>query len=358
MIRKTIKVLAFNVLTYFLFFYVCLFNANADLKFFTCDRSYLWIGDYDDFKSKIIDSLYKKNSDLLNIDEDGNLKLLLILRPEQGDKFSYKMTSKINITENSPSTYYKDHKITRVETFYFNHRVVETDALNNTTYAISFDSIVINTKTATVDSSFNNYYNTNIKNTSRDSDEYLFYNLISGEKFYAKVSLNGEINEISLSLGDIPDTILTNETLFKTFRNESEFLLSKQFFYTPYEVLTQGSVWERTEETEFLVFPVRKNTFYTLKGVKKINGEYVTLIREEASGEFPEKMIEETEFTVKLTASQFGSEGYIQLNVSKGCIEKIESKNNIFLSMNIYSLGGDGTSRQRVSEELLIERLD
>ncbi|MFC2093375.1 hypothetical protein ACFLSV_05695 [Bacteroidota bacterium] len=303
----------------------------------------------------IIDS---NNSDLFSIDGNGNLKIMLFYRPNESEIFNYKMTTKISTFENSLPTNYVDLKTTRETLFYFKHKVVNIDTLFKITYTIKFDSVIVNTSVSSADTSFNEYYNSNTNNQYQNNDEYLLYNLISEEEFTLTVSQNGDIMEITGLTENTFDSIYTNAGLLSDIQKNIESILSQQFLYTSDEDLSVGSTLKKTEDTEFLIFPIRKNIFYTLKGVKKLQDNYIAFISEEIYADFLEKEQDETNYLIKLTASHFGGEGVVQFNISKGCLEKIERKSSVFLNMNIYSDNGDGTSRQRVEEEFLLERVE
>jgi len=268
------------------------------------------------------------------------------------------MTTKLSTFENSLPTNYKDLNTTRETILYFKHKVINIDTLFNITYTIKFDSVIVNTSVSSAETSFYEYYNSNIKNKYQNNDEYLLYKLISDEEFTITISQNGDIREITGLMGNAFDSIYTNAELLSGIQKNIESILSLQFLFTPNEEFMMGSKWQRIVDTEFLIFPIRKNIFYTLKGVKEIQDNYIAFISEESNADFLEKEQDETNYLIKLTASHFGGEGLIQFNISKGCLEKIESKNSIFLNMNIYSHSGDGTSRQRVEEEFLLERID
>lgn len=321
-------------------------NIYAEEKIYNCHNL--------DSLVPIIDS---KNSDLFSIDENGNLNVLLFYRPNESEIFNYKMTTKISTFENSLSTNYNDLNTTRETTLYFKNKIINIDKSFNITYAIEFDSVIVNTSVSSADTSFYEYYNSNIKNKYQNNDEYLLYKLISDEEFTLTVTQNGDVREITVLTRNTFDSVYTNTELRLDLQKNIESILSQQFLFTPNEELMMESKWQRIEDTEFLIFPIRKNIFYTLKGVKEIQDNYIAFISEESNADFLEKEQDETNYLIKLTASHFGGEGVIQFNLSKGCLEKIESKNSIFLNMNIYSHSGDGTSRQRVEEEFLLERI-
>ena len=322
-------------------------NIHAKEKIYNCNNL-----------DSLVPMIDGKNSELFTIDENGNLKALLFYRPNESETFNYKMTTKINTFENSLPTNYKDLKTTRETLLYFKHKVINIDTSFNITYTIKFDSVIVNTSVSSADTSSYEYYNSNTKNKYQNNDEYLIYNLISDEEFTLTVSQNGDIREITGLMGNAFDSMYTNTELLLDLQKNIEFILSLQFLFTPNEESMMESKWQRIEDTEFLIFPIRKNIFYTLKGVKKIQDNYIAFISEESNADFLEKEQDETNYLIKLTASHFGGEGLIQFNITKGCLEKIESKNSIFLNMNIYSLSGDGTSRQRVEEEFLLERIE
>lgn len=324
-------------------FLVCI-NIHAKEKICNCNNL-----------DSLVPMIYGNNSDLFKTDESGNIKTLLFYRPKESDIFSYKMKTKHSTFENSLSTDYNDLNTTRETILYFKHKVINVDALFNITYTVKFDSVIVNTSVSSVDTSFNEYYNSNTSN--QNNDEYLLYNLISDEDFTLTVSQNGDIREITGLMGNAFDSVYKNSELLSDLQKNTESILSQQFLNTPNEELMMESKWQRIEDTEFLIFPIRKNIFYTLKGVKEIQDNYIAFIREEYSADFMEKEKDDTNFRIILTASHFGGEGVIQFNISNGCLEKIERKSNIFLNMNIYSSNGDGTSRQRVEEEFLLERI-
>jgi len=322
-------------------------NIHAEEEIYNCNNL-----------DSLVPMIDGKNSELFSIDENGNLKVSLFSRPNEIEIFNYKMTTKISTFENSLPTNYIDLKTTRETLFYFKHKVINIDTSFNITYTIKFDSVIVNTSVSSADTSFYEYYNSNIKNKYQNNDEYLLYKLISDEEFTLKVSQNGDIREITGLMGNTFDSMYTNAEILLDLQKNIESILSLQFLFTPNEELMMGSKWQRIEDTEFLIFPIRKNIFYTLKGVKEMQDNYIAFISEESNADFLEKEQDETNYLIKLTASHFGGEGLIQFNISKGCLEKIESKNSIFLNMNIYSHSGDGTSRERVEEEFLLERIE
>ncbi len=329
-----------------IFVFICS-NIHTEEKIYNCN-----IGD------SLLPIINGKNSDLFRIDEKGNLEVLLSLRPNEGDIFNYKMTTKFITFENSLSTDYNDLITTRETFYYFKHKVINIDTLFNITYTIEFDSIIVNTSVSSEDTSFYVHHNSNIRKQYQNNGEYLLYNLITDKEFRLTVSQNGDMLEITGLTGNIFDSIYTNTELLLGLQKNIGSVLSQQFLYTPREALTMESKWRRIEDTEFLIFPIRKNISYTLKGVKELQDNYIVFISEESNADFLEKKQDETNFLIKLTASHFGGEGVIQFNISKGCLEKIESKNSVFLNMNIYSHTGNGTSRQRVEEEFLLERIE
>jgi len=306
------------------------------------------------------------NSDFLIKDEKGT-RVSLSLKPKKGDILKYKINAKTTSKENSPMTGNKDISSTQDIFYYYTEEVNEVSSAGIITYKIKFDSISIVSTVSSNDSVLSMTYNSNIKDSIYSKPDFIQYNSIMNEEFFARVSPNGEISEtyglekvyenMFKSLGDTLSKE-QKESLKESFGKEAiKAVLQQQFQMFPDKEVYQDSTWTRSYETQILIFPVKNILSYKLKDIKEENNQTLVSIDADLNVEFIEKEIKEKQVTYKVESVNTGGKGNIIFNLSRSCITKKETSTNIDLDMKISAGGQSVKTNQNVITELKVELL-
>lgn len=284
------------------------------------------------------------NADLLKKDSLGT-KVSLVLKPKKGDILRYKMNAKTTSKEKSPMTGDKEMTSMQDIYYYYSEEVNDVTSSGIITYKIKFDSINIVSTISSSDSSVSMTYNSNIKDSAYSKPDFIQYNSIMNEEFFARVSPNGEISEtygleavyekMFKALGDT----LTNEqkeSLKDSFGKDAiRAVLQQQFQIFPENEVYMDSTWVRSYETQILIFPVKNILSYKLKEVKSENKQNMLFIDADLDVDFIEKEIKDKQMSYKVEDVKTGGKGSIVFNLSRGCLTKKETTTNIDLGMRI-----------------------
>lgn len=303
------------------------------------------------------------NADLITKDDNGT-KVSLLLKPKVGDVLKYKMNAKTTSKENSPLTEGKELTSVQDINYYYTEEVTDITTAGIVSYKITFDSITIISNLASADSSVSLTYNSNIKDSIYSKPDFLQYNAIMAEDFYARVSQNGEISDIYglekvyekmfKALGDT----LTNdqkESLKDSFgRDAIKAVLQQQFQMFPEAAVYVDSVWTRSYETQMLIFPVKNSLSYKLTEVKEENNQTILTIDADLAVDFIEKEIKDKQMSYKVENSETGGKGLIVYNITKGCVTKKETSTNLKLDMKISAGNQSVNTTQDVTTELIV----
>ncbi|MBK7446450.1 MAG: hypothetical protein IPJ45_10660 [Ignavibacteria bacterium] len=307
------------------------------------------------------------NSDLVKKDDKGT-KVTLALKPKKGDILRYKMNAKTTSKENSPMTANKDMSSAQDINYYYTEEVNDVSSAGIITYKIKFDSINVLSSVSTSDSSVSMIYNSNIKDSVYAKPDFIQYNSIMNEEFYARVSPNGEITEtyglekvyenMFKALGDTL-SMEQKESLKESFGKDAiKAVLQQQFQMFPEKEVYQDSSWTRSYETQILIFPVKNILSYKLKDIKTENNQTLLTIDADLSVDFIEKELKEKQMTYKVEDVKTGGKGNIVFNLTKGCTAKKETTTNIELGMKISAGGQSVKTTQNVLTELKVELLN
>jgi len=306
------------------------------------------------------------NSDLIKKDEKGT-RISLVKKKKKGEVFKYKMNAKTTSKEKGPMTEEKEVTSTQDIFYYYTEEVNDISSTGIITYKIKFDSISIMSTVSTSDSSLSLKYNSNVKDSVYSKPDFIQYNSIMNEEFYARVSQTGEISEIYgmeniyenmfKSLGDTL-TKEQKESLKESFGNDAvKAVLQQQFQMFPENEVYQDSTWTRSYETQILIFPVKNILSYKIKEIKDENNQITLAIEAELAVEFIEKELKDKSMNYKVEDSKTGGKGNINFNISKGCVTKKETNTNIDLNMKISAGGQSVKTFQNVMTELKVELL-
>ncbi|HAY33492.1 MAG TPA: hypothetical protein DCY06_05090 [Bacteroidetes bacterium] len=306
------------------------------------------------------------NTNLITKDDIG-VKVNLLLKPKVGDVLSYRMNAKTTSKEKSPMT--QDKEITSVQdiNYYYKEEVTEITSAGIVSYKITFDSITIISNLSSADSSVSLTYNSNIKDSIYSKPDFLQYNAIMGEDFYARVTPNGEISDVYglesvyekmfKALGDTL-TKEQKETLKDSFGKDAiKAVLQQQFQMFPDNPVYVDSSWTRSYETQMLIFPVRNSLSYKLKEVKEDNKQTFLTIDADLAVDFIEKEIKDKDMSYKVEDSKTGGKGVIIFNITKGCVTKKETNTNLDLTMKISAGSQSVKTTQNVNTELIVNLL-
>lgn len=307
------------------------------------------------------------NSDLIKKDDKGT-RVSLILKPAKGDVFKYKMNAKTSSKEKSPMT--GDKEVTSVQDifYYYTEEVNDISSGGIITYKIKFDSITIVSSASEKDSTISMTYNSNIKDSVFSKPDFIQYNSIMNEEFFARVSPQGEISEVyglekvyQNMFKSLGDTLTTDqkESLKESFGKDAiKAVLQQQFQMFPENDVYQDSTWTRSYETQMLIFPVKNVLSYKLKDIKEENNQFLVTIDAELAVDFIEKEIKEKQMSYKVEDVKTGGKGLITYNVSRGCIAKKETNTNIELGMKISAGPQSVKTVQNVTTELKVDLLN
>ncbi len=306
------------------------------------------------------------NSDLVKKDDKGT-KVSLALKPKKGDTFKYKMNAKTTSKEKSPMTGNRDMTSTQDIYYYYSEEVNDVSSAGIITYKIKFDSINIVSTVSTTDSSVSLKYDSNVKDSVFSKPDFIQYNSIMHEEFFARVSPNGEISEtyglekvyenMFKSLGDTL-TPEQKESLKDSFGKDAiRAVLQQQFQMFPEKEVYQDSSWTRSYETQILMFPVKNILTYKLKEVREDNNQTILTIDADLNVDFIEKDLKEKQVSYKVEEVKTGGKGNIIFNLSRGCVTKKETSTNIDLGMKISAGGQSMKTNQNVLTELKVELL-
>ncbi len=306
------------------------------------------------------------NSDLV-IKDDKGTKVSLVIRPKKGDVFKYRMNAKTTSKEKSPMTHEKEVISTQDINYFYTEEVNDISSSGIITYKIKFDSINIVSSAKAEDSSMSISYNSNLKDSMYSKPDFIQYNAIMGEEFYARASAQGEISEIYgmesiyqkiyKALGDTlsPEQ---KESLKDSFGNDAiKAVLQQQFQMFPQNEVYKDSTWTRSYDTQILMFPVKNILTYKLDDVKEENSQYILDIDAELAADFLEKELKEKSMTYKVEDAKTGGKGVITYNLSRGCVMKKETSTNIDLNMRISAQGQSVKTNQSVATELKVTLL-
>jgi len=305
-------------------------------------------------------------SEFLKKDESGT-RVSLIVKPKKGDIFRYRMNAKTTSKEKSPLTEDKEMTSTQDILYYYTEEVNDVSSAGIVTYKVKFDSISIASSVSTSDSSLSLKYNSNVKDSVYSKPDFIQYNSIMNEEFFARVSQNGEISEIygmekiyENMFKALGDTLTTEQkqTLKESFGNDAvKAVLQQQFQMFPEKEVYLDSSWTRSYETQILIFPVKNILSYKLKEVKEENKQVLLAIEAELAVEFIEKELKDKSMTYKVEDAKTGGKGNINFNLTRGCVTLKETNTNIDLNMKISAGGQSMKTFQNVVTELKVELL-
>lgn len=304
-----------------------------------------------------------ENSDLVVKDDKGT-KVSLMLKPKKNDVFRYKMNAKTSSKEKSPMTDDKEITSTQDINYYYTEEVNDISSSGIITYKIKFDSINIISSASSEDSSLSIIYNSNVKDSIYSKPDFIQYNSIMNEEFFARVTPQGEISEIYglekvyenmfKSLGDTLSKE-QKESLKDSFGKEAiQAVLQQQFQMFPQNEIYKDSTWTRSYETQMLIFPVKNILTYKLKDVKEDNNQYILNIDADLAVDFIEKEIKDKKMTYKVEDSKTGGKGTILFNLTKGCVVSKETGTNIDMDMKISAGPQSVKTKQTVATELKV----
>lgn len=301
------------------------------------------------------------------VKDDKGTKVSLILKPKKGDILKYKMNALTSSKEKSPMTQDQEVSSTQDIFYYYTEEVTDVASSGIITYKIKFDSINIVSAVTSKDSSLSIQYSSNVKDSVFSKPDFIQYNSIMGEEFFARVSPQGEISEIYglekvyenmyKALGDT----LTQEqktSLRESFGTDAiKAVIQQQFQMFPQTEVYKDSTWTRSYETQILIFPVKNILSYRLKDIKEENNQYLLSIDADLAVEFIEKELKEKNMSYKVEDAKTGGKGMITYNLSRGCVANKETNTNIDMNMKISAGGQSVKTFQTVTTALKVNLL-
>lgn len=318
-------------------------------------------------KSKTDNKSGALNSDLVVKDDKGT-KVTLTIKPKKGDVFKYKMNALTTSKEKGPMTNEREITSTQDINYFYTEEVNDVaDGSGIITYKIKFDSINIVSTVSSADSSIKIVYNSNVKDSVYSKPDFIQYNSIMNEDFFARVSPKGEISEIYglekvyenmfKALGDTLNDS-QKESLKSSFGKDAiQAVLQQQFQIFPESQVSLDSTWSRSYESRIMIFPVRNSLNYKLVEVKDVNNQYTLKIDADLTADFLEKDVKEEKMSYKVEEAETGGKGMIEYNLSRGCVTKKQTSTNISIGMKISAGGQSVKTKQEVNTALNIDLL-
>ncbi len=321
----------------------------------------------DEKKSEKNEQTGAANSDLVVKDEKGQ-KVTLSIKPKKGETFKYKMNAVTTSKEKGPMTNEKEITSTQDINYYYSEEVNDiAEGSGIITFKIKFDSINILSTVSSSDSTLKIIYNSNVKDSVYSKPDFIQYNAIMNEEFFARVSPKGEISEIYglekvyenmfKALGDTLNDS-QKESLKSSFGKDAiQAVLQQQFQIFPDTPVYTDSSWSRSYETQIMIFPVKNILNYKLSEIKEENKQLILKIDADLTAEFIDKDIKEEKVSYKIEDEKTGGKGIIEYNLSRGCVTSKKTSTNIELDMKISSGGQSIKTKQAVTTALNISLL-
>ncbi len=311
----------------------------------------------------------QKNSDLVIKDDKGQ-KVNLKIVPKTGDKFRYKMSAKNSSKVNSPETGGQDYTNDQEMTYYYSQEVTDVNESGYITYKMKYDSIIVISRATLRDSTISVTFNTNIKDTANSSFETMMYNALAGQDFKFRLSPKGEIadvyelekihEKIFKALGD---TLKADDKakIKESMGSEAlKSIIQNQFQKFPDKDIYKDSSWTLSSETnlsvyQVFVFPIKNLLTYKIKDIKIDKDDIIIVIDPLLGIEFIEKEYKEKGLSVKIIDSQAGGQGEVIFNLSKGCVQKKETKININLDLKLSAKGQTAKANETKTTNIIVE---
>jgi hypothetical protein len=339
---------------------VFLFAIIALLNFSSCDKKET--GDTGQSNTKPSG----QSSELIKQDDKGT-KVSLILKPKKGEVFRYKINAKTTSSEKSPLTGDKEMNSEQDINYFYTEEVNDISSAGIITYKIKFDSINIVSTVKSADSSVSIKYNSNVKDSVYSKPDFLQYNAIMNEEFFARVSQQGEVSEIYgleavydkifKGLGDTLTAEMKDE-LKNSFGKEAiTAVLQQQFQMFPQNEVYKDSTWTRSYETRILIFPVKNVLTYKISDIKEEAGKTLLTIDADLAVEFIEKEFKEKGMTYKAEEISTGGKGKIIYDITRGCVARKETSTNIDLGLRLSARGQSIMTKQKVKTQLDVQQL-
>ncbi len=118
----------------------------------------------------------------------------------------------------------------------------------------------------------------------------------------------------------------------------------------------KDSSWTFNSETTLSVFPIKNILSYKLKELKTVKGVIIGI--EATLGiEFLSKEEKQQGMNIKLSNEEAGGSGYVNIDLTKGCIVKKETTTNINMNLKLSAKGQSANSKQTLKTNLSVELL-
>ncbi len=320
-----------------------------------------------DSSNEKIDISENRNEDLIIKDEKGE-KVQLKYKPEIGDKFNYKLVIEQNSVDKSSLQKNKEVKSTQVMELYYSNQVSEINESGIITYKIHYDSVKMNVSAVSPDSSISMSYNSNKKDEATKNKDFMLFDALIGKDFKARVTHLGEVTTLYdlekvfvYIYKEYGDTLKSSdkEIVRKSIEDELKELIQTQFQIFPEKEIYVDSSWSLNQEAALGSFPAENVLTYKIASLNR--SEKGILIGLDASLDF--KVIENsikdkaTGLSYKLEDVKGEGSGKIELNLSRGCISKKDTKKLLFAVISASAKGQSARVEKKDEIKLTLELL-
>ncbi|MDX1700905.1 MAG: DUF6263 family protein [Melioribacteraceae bacterium] len=268
-----------------------------------------------------------------------------------GNRFSYKLNTQSDNTEEITADTVLANEITQNATYKMDFRVRNVDDFNTADIEVKITSIIAETifngESVTYDSKF--IYST------RERIQFVDYEAVKNIPFRISVNDIGQVVKVDgierimkniLEIQQIPDTLSseTKERMKLNISNGTLMPLTQQIF----KVLPQSSVgvdslWQLKYNTPLAVFNVENTGIYKLTGFEFGDDTLANISSTLLVNVTGDNMVKENGMTYSFSEPKLNAEGTVKYNVSKGLVEFSESVTTV--EMMMYVEGNDSNNQ-------------
>lgn len=328
------------------------------ISFYSCDKIKEQIEKKEDVSGL-------RNEDLITKDDKGE-KINLKFKPEVGDIFKYKLKINQNTTDKSSLNKNKEIKSTQTMELYYTNEVTEINESGIITFKVRYDSVKMDMSATSPDSSISMSYNSNKKDEKAKNKDFMLFDALVGKEFKARVTSSGEVTTLydlekvfEYIYKEYGDTLKSGdkEIVRKSIEDELKELIQTQFQILPEKEVYVDSSWSYNQEAALGSFPAENVLTYKIESLNR--SDKGIIINLDASLVF--KVIEnsikdkQTGLSYKLENVKGEGSGKIELNLSKGCISKKDTKKYLFA---VISASAKGQSARVVKSDEIVLSLE
>ncbi|MCX7833250.1 MAG: DUF6263 family protein [Ignavibacteria bacterium] len=330
------------------------------ISFSACDK----VKDLTDKKQQVTES---RNEDLIIKDDKGE-KVNLKFKPSLGDIFRYKLKIQQNSTDKSSLNKNKEIKSSQILELYYTNEVTEINESGIITFKVRYDSVKMDMSVSSPDSSISMSYNSNKKDEAVKNKDFMLFDALVGREFKARVTSLGEVTTLydlekvyDYIYKEYGDTLKSSdkEIVRKSIEDELKELIQTQFQMLPEKEVYVDSTWSYNQEAALGNFPAENVLTYKIESLNRtekgiIIGLDANLVFKVIESSFKDKS---SGLSYKLEDVKGEGSGKIELNLSRGCISKKDTKKYLYAVISASAKGQSAKVEKSDEIKLSLELL-